>query len=242
MRRIVVGLVAGLLVLAVVVVVLALRGGGSSSASPSTVVAGQSAGPASALPALPASGGGFVAPTRWIVLPAAAGVRDGLPAKFPHTPEGGVAAAVATVRAAWSWDAETSARAALAYSLPAYAPRMAEAARVGAANSRESAGVSPTGPLPDGARMTVWPIGVQWTVGADPNVVQVAVLVRVVHNVGGSARDVTTVVSTISAVVWDGADWRAAPTRGSTPPDVADLGQPGFAEAGWTAIQEGDTR
>ncbi|UWS77574.1 hypothetical protein [Streptomyces noursei] len=101
-----------------------------------------------------------------------------------------------------------------------------------------------TGPLPKGATLTAWPIGVQWTAkGADH--VTGFVLVRLTTVPGTGQKAKTELIALPGDAVWQGGDWRIQPTSPNdtpTAPEPADLGADAFNVNGWMAIQEGDRR
>ncbi|WP_406300042.1 hypothetical protein OG948_33280 [Embleya sp. NBC_00888] len=246
-RRTIAVLIAVVVVLAGAVLALFIADDdtGSSSAPNAPAVVPGGAGPA-AVPGNPKPSGNagsdvYTAPQRWITLPASAGQRNGFPTNYPHTPEGAVAAAVAATRNGWSWDPDAAARAALAYTLPADAADIEEAARQATGQSRAGMGVPPTGPLPAGAALNVWAVGVKWQpVGADR--VDVSVSARLIVTTAPGGEATTLVVARTSVIVWDGSDWRTKNAPAGQQPQPFDVGQSGFNEAGWTAIREGDIR
>uniref|UniRef100_UPI003F494A8F hypothetical protein n=1 Tax=unclassified Streptomyces TaxID=2593676 RepID=UPI003F494A8F len=242
MRRIVAGLVGLVVVLVGVIVGLTLGGGNSPSATPAAP--GPSASPGQQGPTpMPSetAGGAYVAPATWVRLPKGGQPRDGLEAGFPHTVEGAAAAAVASVRGAWTWDADAAEKAAGVYALPAEADKTKAAARQAVAASRASAGVPGTGPLPEGAHMSVAPIGVQWS-GATADQVTVSVLTRIVYTPGGGTAEKTQVLAMPATMVWADGDWHSKTSAPVKAPEPFDLGTEGFNSAGWRAIQEGDQR
>ncbi|MFP8906171.1 hypothetical protein [Streptomyces atacamensis] len=243
MRRLVLGLVALVVVLAAAVVALVVTGdSGPSSAAPgpSSVPGGTASAPPSPLPTETAEGG-YVAPEKWVVLPKGRGEEDGLPVKFEHTPEGAAAAAVEAVRHGWTWDADAAERAAAVYSVPSEADDLKKAAREATAASRLSAGVPGTGELPEGARMSVFPLGVQWT-AEGPDKVTVSVLARIVYRSGADSDETTQLSAATNTMVWTDGDWHSKTGAAQSAPEPHDVGTAGFNDAGWSAIQEGDTR
>lgn len=244
MRRVIIGLVVLVLVLVAGIIGLVVGRGGDSS-SPSSAPA--SPAPSSSSDNEPSSAptetadGGYVAPSAWVTLPEAKGKRDGLPVGFPHTVEGAAAAAVAAVRAGWTWDPDAAERAAGVYSVPSEAADMKKAARESTAASRTSVGLPGTGELPAGAHMSVAPIGVQWS-DASADQVTVSVLSRIVYTTESGAAEKSQVIASSSLVVWADGDWHTKSGGNPTAPEPFDLGTEGFNSAGWRAIQEGDTR
>ncbi len=252
MRRLVLALVGVVVVLAGAVVALVLGGGSDSTAPVAVAPASSSAsaapaptasttgGSAEPVPTLPAAGA-FVAPTKWVTLPKPITTRAGMPAGFPHTADGAAAQGATALRSSWTWDVSVADRAAEAYSVPADLAAMKAAAEQGVSSSRLSVGLPSTGDLPAGAHLAVATIGVQWTaVSADE--VRVSVLARVVYTPGAGTAETTQLISTTNSVVWADGDWRSKTTAAQKSPDPADLGTNEFNTAGWTAIQEGDTR
>lgn len=242
MRRLLIGAGALIVVLAGVVVVLAANLGGSSptSSAPSSSPAPSSSASASPLPT-ESSGGSYVAPTKWVTLPSGRAKKDGLPVGFEHTPEGAAAAAVASVRYGWTWDPDEAATAAEVYSVPSEAASLKAAARQSTANSRLSAGVPATGSLPSGARMNTFVIGVQFTAETTDEV-RVSVLARIVYTPGEGTAEKTQLIATTNTFAWMDGDWHSQTGSPQTSPDPSDLGTAAFNAAGWSAIQEGDTR
>ncbi|WP_328484829.1 hypothetical protein OHS71_41115 (plasmid) [Streptomyces sp. NBC_00377] len=240
MRRLLFAAGGVIVVLAAVVVALVVNSDGSPSAAPAPPSAATSSASASPLPTQ-SSDGGYVAPEKWAVLPSGKGKQNGLPVQFGHTPEGAAAAAVASVRHGWSWDADAAETAAAVYAVPSEATSVKAAARQSTTNSRLSAGVPGTGALPSGAHMNVFVIGVQWTADTADEV-RVSVLARVVYTPGSGTAEETQVLATTNTYVWTANDWHSKTGTPQTSPDPFDLGTSGFNTAGWSAIQEGDTR
>lgn len=250
MRRIVIGLVVLVLILVGGIIGLVFGGGHGGGSSPvaapsSTPLPSTSFNPSQVPDPLPTetTGGGYVAPTTWVTLPTGSQKKDGLPVGFPHTPEGAAAAAVAAVRAGWTWNPDAAATAADVYAVPGDAAQLEQAARQATQNSRISVGLPATGALPADASMAVAPIGVQWT-GATADQVTVSVLARVVYTPGGGTAQKTQVMATASTLVWAGGDWHTAlgASNSATAPEPFDLGTAGFNSAGWRAIQQGDSQ
>ncbi|MFK0160704.1 hypothetical protein ACIQVK_52815 [Streptomyces sp. NPDC090493] len=243
MRRLLFAAGGVIVALAVVVVVLVAKSGGSSSsAAPGPSSSAVPSGSASASPLPTASSdGGYVAPEKWVVLPSGKGKKDGLPVQFGHTPEGAAAAAVASIRNGWSWDPDAAATAAAVYAVPSDAAAVKEEARKSTTASRLSAGVPGTGALPSGAHMNVFVIGVQFT-ATTADEVKVSVLTRVVYTPGSGTAEKTQLIATTNTYVWTANDWHSKTGAPQTSPDASDLGTSGFNSAGWSAIQEGDTR
>ncbi|MEU2740956.1 hypothetical protein OG762_52225 (plasmid) [Streptomyces sp. NBC_01136] len=240
MRRLLFAAGGVIVVLAAVVVVLVANSGGSPSAAPGPSSSAVPSSSASPLPTA-SSDGGYVAPEKWVVLPSGKGKKDGLPVQFGHTPEGAAAAAVASVRYGWSWDPDAAATAAGVYTVPSEAATVKEEARKSTTNSRLSAGAPGTGALPSGAHMNVFVIGVQFT-AATADEVKVSVLARVVYTPGSGTAETTQLIATTNTYVWTANDWHSKTGAPQTSPDASDLGTAGFNTAGWSAIQEGDTR
>ncbi|WP_329235821.1 hypothetical protein [Streptomyces canus] len=240
MRRLLFAAGGVIVVLAAVVVVLVANSGGSPSAAPGPSSSAAPSGSASPLPTA-SSDGGYVAPEKWVVLPSGTGKKDGLPVQFGHTPEGAAAAAVASIRNGWSWDPDKAATAAAVYAVPSDAAAVKEEARKSTTASRLSAGVPGTGALPSGAHMNVFVIGVQFT-ATTADEVKVSVLARVVYTPGSGTKETTQLIATTNTYVWTANDWHSKTGAPQTSPDASDLGTSGFNTAGWSAIQEGDTR
>ncbi|MFC9298490.1 hypothetical protein ACFTWH_28010 [Streptomyces sp. NPDC057011] len=240
MRRALYFLVGLVLVLVGALVAIAFTGGGSTTAAPDPK-ASQSAGP-SAMPTVRPDDGGYVAPAQTVKLPDGAAKASGnLAVQFPHTPEGAAAMAVASVRNAWSLDPAQVKAGILAYSSAQYRDQMAAVAEDGAKGNRQYAGITPeTGPVPAGATLNAWPIGVKYA-AVNGDTVDVLVLLRVTHAAKAGAEPVTTLVVSPGRAVWEGGDWKGVPTDPGKPlPDPVDIGTAFFNEDKWKAIQEGD--
>ncbi|MCX5199687.1 hypothetical protein OOK31_38420 [Streptomyces sp. NBC_00249] len=239
MRRALYILSGTVVLLVAALVVVAFTGGGSTTAAPDSK-ASESAGP-SATPTARPDGGGYVAPAETVKLPDGTAKAGNLPVQFPHTPEGAAAMAVASVRNAWSLDPVQVRAGILAYSSAQYRDQMAAVAEDGAKGNRQYAHISPdTGPLPAGATLVAWPIGVKYT-AVSGNTVDVLVLLRVTHAAKQGAEQVTTLVVSPGRAVWEGGDWKGTPTNSGQPlPDPVDIGTASFNADKWKAIQEGD--
>ncbi|MGW3091660.1 hypothetical protein [Streptomyces sp. NPDC001108] len=242
MRRLVVVLVLVVLVLVAALVVIAVTTGRPTDHDNSAPAPRPSASAPSPAPTLPEESGGYVAPEEYVKLPDGSAKAGGLPVRFPRTPEGAAAMAVASSRNAYSWDAGQIRHGILTYAASQYRADMADAAEDGAVGNREYAGVPPKGPVPEGATLNAWPIGVQWT-AVDTGSVDVLVLMRVTHSPGTGKKISTDLVVTPGRAIWEAGDWKIEPTAPTDDlPDPVDLGTPGFNSGGWKAIQEGDRR
>lgn len=239
MRRAVVTLSAIVLVLVAALVVVAVSGddsGDSKTAAPPE----QTTAAPEPTTTLPADDGDYVAPARYVKLPNGRGDANGLPVKFPHTPEGATAMLVASARNAWSFDAATVRAGILTYASAEYRDAMAASAKDGAAGNREYAGIPATGEIPAGASLTAWPIGVKWS-SAGSDTVDAVILLRVTHTAKAGVEPTTTLVVSPARAVWESGDWKVQPTDPTQNiPDPVDLGTAEFNEDGWKAIQEGD--
>ncbi|MEU0670888.1 hypothetical protein ABZ508_34195 [Streptomyces lavendulocolor] len=240
MRRAVVALVGIVLVLVATLVVISLSGNGSTSEG---AAAPQPSGTAEPTPVktLPPDDGGYVAPTQTVKLPDGTRKAAGnLPVQFPRTPEGAAAMAVASVRNAWSLDPAQIKAGILTYASAQYRDQMAAAAELGAKGNREFAGVPAEGPVPAGATLNAWPIGVKYS-AVNSDTVDVLVLLRVTHAAKAGAEPTTTLVVSPGRAVWEGGDWKGVATNPNQPlPDPVDIGTPLFNQDKWKAIQEGD--
>ncbi|MCY0961812.1 hypothetical protein [Streptomyces sp. H27-H5] len=239
MRRALFFLVGLVLVLVGALVAIAFTGGDSTKAA-SDSKATESAGP-SPTPTVRPDDGGYVAPAETVKLPDGATKAAGnLPVQFPHTPEGAAAMAVASVRNAWNMDPAQVRAGILAYSSAQYRDQMATAAEDGAKGNRQYAGIPDTGPLPAGATLVAWPIGVKYS-AVNSDTVDVLVLLRVTHAAKTGAEPTTTIVVSPGRAVWEGGDWKGVPTNPGQPlPEPVDIGTAYFNEDRWKAIQEGD--
>ncbi|KOV17172.1 hypothetical protein ADK91_02960 [Streptomyces sp. XY511] len=237
MRRALIFLVGLVLVLVGALVTIAITGGESTTAAPDPKPS--PAGP-SAMPTVRPDDGGYVAPNETVKLPDGAAKAGVLPVQFPHTPEGAAAMAVASVRNAWSLDAAQIKAGILAYSSAQYRDQMAAVAEDGAKGNRQYAGIPDTGPVPAGATLNAWPIGVKYA-AVNSDTVDVLVLLRVTHAAKAGAEQTTTIVVSPGRAVWEGGDWKGVPTAPGQPlPDPVDIGTAFFNEDKWKAIQEGD--
>lgn len=238
MRRAVITLGVLVLVLVAALVVIALRGGdappkGAPAPQPSTTAPKPTA-------TLPPDDGGYVAPAETVKLPDGATKSGDLPVKFPRTPDGAAAMAVASARNAWSLDPQRIRAGILAYASAQYRDQMAASADAGAKGNREFAGIPATGPVPAGATLNAWPIGVKYA-AVDSDTVDVLVLLRVTHAAKTGTQPTTTLIVSPGRAVWEGGDWKGTATDPNQPlPDPVDIGTVGFNEDRWQAIQEGD--
>ncbi|WP_158009694.1 hypothetical protein [Carbonactinospora thermoautotrophica] len=240
MRLLVVGLLALVMVLAAAVVWLAAtRPDGDAADQGAPAPAGRASAPATVTP-----GAAYVAPARWVTLPAGAAQVDEYPVRFPHTPEGAAALAVAAVEYGWSLDPEHSTRVAALYAAPQVAQRAQAAAATMAAQWRQQLGLPTAGPVPAGAHVVARPIAVQWQAqGVDR--VRVSVLAEVEQAAGEAQPARAELAAVTSDVVWvpganpNGGDWRYLLSDSPLPtPQPAQIGTEEFNAAGWTAIQE----
>jgi hypothetical protein len=246
MRRIVLLLVAVVVILVCVVVSLVVNhdGGSSASALPgpsasATATAGASSPATEPAPTSTASGV-YIAPANFVSLPQGSRRLNGLPVGFPHTPQGAVAMAVASATATWTDDAAANSAAARVYSAPGQVDQQAADAAAGAAALRKTFGLPATGPLPAGATLSTWPIGVQWKV-LDVDTVQVSFEVRELSSPGTGQPATSRIQATTGLMGWTtSGDWKIIETEPMSVPTPYDLGTDGFNSAGWIAIQQGD--
>ncbi|ONI48501.1 hypothetical protein [Streptomyces sp. IB2014 011-1] len=240
MRRLVAILVAVVLVLVGALVVIAARGSDSDNGKPASVAPPTTA---TADPApvetLPPDDGNYVAPAAYVALPEGTEKVGDLPVGFPHTPEGAAAMAVTSARNAWSFDPAKIKEGILTYASARYRNPMAASAEDGAEGNREFAGVPGTGPLPPGASLNAWPIGVKWT-EAGSDTVNVLVLMRVTSVSKEGAEPKTSIVVVPGRSVWESDDWKGDATDPNTLPAPTEIGTAKFNEDGWKAIQEGN--
>ncbi|MFD5372089.1 hypothetical protein [Streptomyces sp. NPDC127103] len=240
MRRAVITLGTLVLVLAAALVVIGVRGGGSDGKAAAPAPQPTATAGAQPTATLPPDDGGYVAPEQTVTLPTGAAKAGGLPVKFPRTPEGAAAMAVSSVRNAWALDPARIRAGILAYASTRYRDEMASAADMGAQGNREFAGIATTGPVPTGATLNAWPVGVKYT-AVDSSTVDVLVLLRVTHAPKVGAEPTTTLIVSPGRAVWENGDWKGVPTDPNQPlPDPVDVGTPFFNEDRWMAIQEGD--
>ncbi|WP_030422864.1 hypothetical protein [Streptomyces sp. NRRL F-5065] len=239
MRRAVITLVAVVLVLVAALVVIAVRGGDSGNNKPAAAPEESITAEPTPVQTLPPDEGDYVAPVKYVALPDGTEKAGNLPVKFPHTPEGAAAMAVTSARNAWSFDPAKIKAGILTYASARYRDAMAASAEDGAKGNREFAGVPGTGPIPPGASLNAWPIGVKWAeVGS--NTVDVLVLLRVTSVSKEGASPKTTLVVVPGRAVWESGDWKGDATDPKPLPDPVDIGSAKFNEDGWNAIQEGD--
>ncbi|MFB7030982.1 MULTISPECIES: hypothetical protein [unclassified Streptomyces] len=241
MRRAVITLSVIVLVLVAALVVLSVSGGGSDDkAGPAPQPSDTAAPTATPKATLPPDDGGYVAPEQTIKLPDGMVRTKGLPSKYPRTPEGAAAMAVSSVRNAWSLDPDQIRAGILTYASAQYRDQMASAAEMGAKGNREFAGIPKEGPIPSGATLNAWPIGVKYS-AVDAYTVDVMVLLRVTHAAKGGTEPTTTLIVSPGRASWEGGDWKSVPTNPNQAlPDPVDIGSPHFNEDRWMAIQEGD--
>ncbi|MFC4517960.1 MULTISPECIES: hypothetical protein [Streptomyces] len=237
MRRGLIALAAIVVVLAVIIVFLLAFGGDKKT----TDGKGASAGTQPAPAATETPSDTYTNPKNWVDLPNGTGTSNGLPVKFPKSPEGAAAMMVSLLRASWTLDPADVARAATTYSLPQEVEAVKAAAPQAAAGNRKVAGIPTDGPIPPGARFFAIPIGVQWTRQDDTHV-RVSVDIRVVTNAGNGAENETQLISMAGMAVWSGDDWKNASLPPGDQPEPFDIGSEGFNKAGWKAIQEGGRR
>ncbi|MER6845808.1 hypothetical protein [Streptomyces platensis] len=245
MRRLVIALVAVVVILGALVVGLVA---GSGSSKPDPKGPGAHRAPSSAEPSPTESASdedsGYVAPQKWVKLPDGKKREKGFPVQFPHTGEGAVSMLVSSSRNSFSWDAKQVEANIRTYMVSSYTERMASAAGQAAQGVREHTGMPGSGPLPKGAKLTAWPIGVQW-VEKDADHVSAFVLTRLTTVPGAGKKAKTELISLPSAATWEKGDWRIEPTppnETQTAPEPGDLGSNQFNRSGWIAIQEGDRR
>ncbi|MCI0689925.1 MAG: hypothetical protein L0Y54_22210 [Sporichthyaceae bacterium] len=165
----------------------------------------------------------YVAPERWVRLPAATRLVDEFPVGFPHTAQGGMAVAVARL-----------------YTAPAHAAGSAQRAADAALAWRARLGAPPSGPLPPQLGVSARPVGVQWT-RLGPDRLRVSVLAELLEFRGPDEPIRRSMVAITAELVWadagSGADWALVPSNGRLPtPPPAELGAAGFNDAGWVAI------
>jgi hypothetical protein len=211
---------------------------------PTTTPAAGTAGPGprvtASIPPGPAAAGAYVAPARWLRLPAPGRLEGEWPAGWPHTPLGAAALVVAAATRGWSADPAVMAAAARRYTVPERAASSAAVAPAAAASLRRVFELPPTGPLPEGVALSARVVGVQWRVlSADR--VRVSVLAEVTGH-GRGQQLPTLLYATTGDVVWrvDLADWRSLPSPGPLPtPRLAQVGTAAFNEAGWAALTPG---
>ncbi|WP_329151254.1 hypothetical protein OG275_38115 (plasmid) [Streptomyces niveus] len=238
LRRAVLVLTGIVLLLVALVVAISISGDDDSSgAAGSPAPAASSPEPS---PTLTDDGGGYVAPAATVKLPDGAGKSGTLPVSFPRTEEGAAAMAVASTRNAWSWDAAQVRAGILTYASAGTRSQMAASAKDGALGVREFAGLPTSGPVPPGATLAAWPIGVQWTAkGTDT--VDLLVLLRVTYAPGEGEETKTQIIVSPTRAVWEADDWKVQPADPPAAlPDPVDIGTDAFNVGGWTAIQESD--
>ncbi|WTD07591.1 hypothetical protein OH717_34050 (plasmid) [Streptomyces albidoflavus] len=237
MRRAVITLAALVLVLVAALVVIALRGDDRTGSAPAPAPERSTTADPTPVETMPTDAGEYVAPASYVALPDGAGDVGGLPVEFPRTPEGAVAMAVASARNAWSLDAAEVEAGIRAYASAQYRDEMAASAEDGATGNRAFAGLPEKGPIPRGAALNAWPIGVKWE--KKGSAVDVLVLLRVTSVSGAGADPKTTLVVAPGRAIWESGDWKSDLTDPKPLPDPAEIGTARFNEDGWKAIQEG---
>ncbi|MGH3379463.1 MAG: hypothetical protein ACRDP6_32490 [Actinoallomurus sp.] len=227
-RLAIIALIAGVVFLLAVIAVLLTSGGGSSKRP-------QARQPAPTPPVSSAP----VSPDQWVQLPDPGGYVDKtFPVRFPHKPEGGVAALVASVQFGWSMDPASNSRVTGLYAAPQTAASAQKKAVDLASFWRQRIGVPATGPVPGDAAMRVVPIAVQWQ-PLDANRTWAAVEVQV-QSTPNSATEPSEVITAVSAEMqWNpalrGGDWDYVPTA-KVPPQTAQVDDPNFSHLGWRPL------
>lgn len=181
--------------------------------------------------------GDFVAPARRVILPAGNEQVDEYPVKFPHTPEGAAAVAVAMTRYSASLDYDTASEVLRLYAAPQYTQQADAAGRAAVQNARTRLGLSADGPAPQEASFVAEPTGVQWHV-VDADEVTVSVLAVTEYRLADKVQ--RELISAQNKVIWsaDQDDWRLAPLGPGQlgGPKAAELGTPQFNDNGWSAV------
>lgn len=238
-KKILFGFVIGTSVLLVVLLIaISMSGGESSEEKPEGGAKGDSKSTQEPLPEQTESED-YDEPAEWVELPKGKAEEKGLAVKFPHTPEGAMAMLAASSRGGTTWDKDLAVRSAQVYAHPEddYA---VQAARESAVGARVHVGVPRKGELPKGARLSSWPIGVQWE-ELSKNHVRGHVLVRLRYTPSSDEDETTEVMTVTSDAVWLDDDWKYQPTNPKVhenAPEPWDLGSAEFSEEGWLAIQE----
>lgn len=202
--------------------------------------------PALPPPAAPQGGSGtaemdaFAAPERRVVLPVGTEQVDEYPVKFPYTPEGAAAAAVAMTRFSATLDYAIANEVMRLYASGESADEAAQTATDSVQAARQRLGLPATGPAPAEAAVVAEPVGVTWQILTDR---QVRVSVETVaeywlDNVITSRE----LVAATSVLAWDesAGDWKLIPTPAdqTAGPGMGELGTREFNDAGWSAIAE----
>jgi hypothetical protein len=181
----------------------------------------------------------FEPPSRRVVLPAGSEQVDEYPVRFPHTPQGAAAAAVAVSRYSASLDYAVVDEVLRLYAVSGQQAATAadQAAATAVSAGRNRLGVAMAGPAPSDASVFADPFGVQWS-AASADEVTVSVLSAVEYRSGD--RDDRQLVATASKWRWDTAagDWRVEPDATNPAPAAAELGSVEFNQGGWAALAE----
>lgn len=181
----------------------------------------------------------FQAPNRRVVLPAGAEQIDEYPTRFPHSPQGAAAAAVALTRYSASLDYVLVNAVLRLYAAPgAGAARAADsAAAIAVSAGRARLGLTMSGPAPADASVFAEPFAVRW-VANGPDEVVVSVLSAVEYRSGQIQSRELVAATTAWQWIPDARDWRVDPGGAGTPPPTAEIGSTEFNDAGWSALAE----
>lgn len=179
----------------------------------------------------------FQAPARRVILPIGSAQIDEYPTRFPHTPEGAVAAAVSLTRysAALDYVVVDDVLRRYAISGEAAAEAADEASAVAVSAGRARLALPMSGPAPLDSSVLAEPFGVRWVAKGEDKVI-VSVLSAVEYRSG--AKELRELIAAKTEWRWDASlgDWRVAPGDAGRAPDPAEIGSAEFNEAGWTAL------
>lgn len=181
----------------------------------------------------------FQAPARRVILPIGGEQIDEYSTRFPHTPEGAVAAAVSLTRYSASLDYVVVDDVLRLYAMSGEAAAEAadEASAVAVSAGRARLGLPMSGPAPLDSSVFAEPFGMRWVAKGEDKVI-VSVLSAVEYRSG--TKELRELVAANTEWRWDASlgDWRVAPGDAGRAPSAAEIGSAEFNEAGWTALAE----
>ncbi|QXJ25894.1 hypothetical protein AGRA3207_007462 [Actinomadura graeca] len=176
-----------------------------------------------------------------VLLPQAGRMLDDkFPVAFPFTPEGAAAAMAAMLACTWTLDAAANQAAADVYAQPRLRAVARRAGRPAAADLRLQIGLPASGAVPEGAYVSLIPIGVRWR-QPGPGQVQVAMMATFTSAAGAQAAPLTQTVTLGAAWRWDrgvrGGDWVfTGDDVDDLVPLIAEPGTARFAALGWRGV------
>lgn len=201
-------------------------GGGSDDASSTPPSASVSAEPVA-----------FAAPSKRVVLPIGSEQVDEYPTRYPHTPQGAAAAAVALTRYSASLDFATVSEVLRIYAAPDAAQTADSAAAAAVSAGRARLRLPMAGPAPMDASVFAEPFAVRWS-AQDEDKVTVSVLSAVEYRSGATRTRELVAAATVWQWVTAVGDWRVVPGDAGPTPPVAEIGSVEFNEHGWIAVAD----